>query len=183
MSIIRYRATIMAAAAGSLVVASGPALAQIDQRTAASIMVECSKIGDPTARLACYDNNIRNIDPGAPLPPPTDRAGVSGGAAPAPQAGPQGFGFESVKRREERFTPVAPSEKQVTATVASAAQREPGIYLVTLSDGAQWLFADGVDFGFRPPKRGQTIEIERGGMGGYLMRIDGQEPVPVRRMR
>jgi hypothetical protein len=182
MSIIGYRATIMAAAAGSLAVASGPASAQIDQRTAASIMVECSKIGDPSARLACYDNNIRNVDPSVPMPPPTTRAGVGAGAPPA-QAGPQGFGFESVKRREERFTPVAPSEKQVTATVTAATQREPGIYLVTLSDGAQWLFTDGVAFSFRPPKRGQSIDIERGAMGGYLMRIDGQEPVPVRRLR
>ncbi|KRA83261.1 hypothetical protein [Altererythrobacter sp. Root672] len=182
MLIIRYRATIMAAAAGSLVVASGPALAQIDQRTAANIMVECSKIGDPTARLACYDNNVRNIDPGAPMPPPSTRAGVGGGA-PAAQPGPQGFGFESVKQREERFTPVAPSQQQVSATVSAAVQREPGVYLVTLSDGAQWLFSEGVDYAYRPPRRGQTIEIERGAMGGYLMRIEGQKPVPVRRMR
>jgi hypothetical protein len=182
MSTIGYRATILAATAGSLIVVSGPVAAQIDQRTAATIMVECSKINDPAARLACYDNNIRNIDPGAPLPPPTVPPGA-GGRPAAPQAGPQGFGFESVKRREERFTPVAPSERQVTATVSAAAQREPGIYLVTLSDGAQWLFTDGVEFSYRPPRRGQTIEIERGAMGGYLMRIDGQEPVPVRRLR
>lgn len=182
MSIIRYRATIMAAAAGSLVVASGPALAQVDQRAAASIMVECSKIGDPTARLACYDNNVRNIDPGAPLPPPNTVRGAAP-AAPGTQAGPQGFGFESVRQREERFVARPTSERQLTATVSGVRERQPGIYLVTLNDGAQWLFSESVDFNFRPPRAGQTIEIERGAMGVYLMRIDSQKAVPVRRQR
>jgi len=54
---------------------------------------------------------------------------------------------------------------------------------VTLSDGAQWLFAEGVSSQFRLPRRGEEIEIERGALGSFLMRVDGQSPVSVRRLR
>ena len=46
-----------------------------------------------------------------------------------------------------------------------------------------WEFAEGVSSQFRLPRRGDTIEIERGALGSYLMQIDGQPPVPVRRIR
>jgi len=54
---------------------------------------------------------------------------------------------------------------------------------VTLEDGAQWVFAEGVTSQFRLPRRGDTVEIERGSLGSFLMRVDGQSPVPVRRLR
>ncbi len=181
MSSSAHRATILAAAAGSLILASGPAAAQADQRTAINILVECSKIEDPNARLACYDNNIgqaRNSVPSAvPMPP----RGAAGGV-PAAQ-GATGFGADDLQVRQERFAPRPSNEREIQAQVASAREREPGIYLVTLEDGAQWIFAEGVSFGFSPPRAGQTVEIERGSLGSYLMRIDGQEAVPVRRIR
>ena len=183
MSITAQRTTILTAAAASLIVATGPASAQADQRTAINILVECSKIGDSTARLACYDNNIntaRNSIPGAV---PVSPRGVGGGAAPTASQGPEGFGFESVRVREERFETPTTELQEVQVRISSAREREPGIYLVTLEDGAEWLFSEGVDFGFRLPRRGQTVEIERGAMGSFLMRIDSQAPVPVRRVR
>jgi hypothetical protein len=180
MSITAHRATILATAAGALMLAAGPAAAQADQRTAINILVECSKIEEPTARLACYDNNIgqaRNSVPSAvPVPP----RGAAGGAPLA--QGPQGFGADDL-RTQQRFTPVPSNEREIETQVASAREREPGIYLVTLDDGAQWVFAEGVTFTFRPPRAGQTVKIERGSLGSYLMRIDDQAPVPVRRVR
>ena len=180
MSITAHRATILAAAAGSIMLASGPAAAQADQRTAINILVECSKIEDATARLACYDNNINqaaNSIPGVVTAPPR---GVGGGGPVA--QGPQGFGADDL-RTQQRFNPVPSSQREIQARVASAREREPGMYLVTLEDGAQWVFAEGVDFSFRPPQRGETVEIERGALGSYLMRINNQKAVPVRRVR
>jgi hypothetical protein len=177
MSIKAHRVEMLALA-GSLIFAGGSASAQVDQSAAANILIECAKIDDATARLACYDNNVRNLDPTAFRAAPR---GASGGA-PAAQ-GPQGFGLDSVRVREQRFEPVPSAERQVQTTVSAAREREPGIYLVTLDDGAQWVFTEGVTFGFRPPRRGQTIQIERGALGSFLMRIDDQEPVPVRRLR
>ena len=184
MSITAHRATILAAAAGSLLLASGPAAAQADQRTAINILVECSKIEEPTARLACYDNNIgqaRNSIPSAlPVPP----RGAAGGAPVGPVgSGPQGFGAESLRVQEERFVPRPSGEREIAAVVASIREREPGVYLVTLEDGAQWLFSESVDRGYRPPQPGETVEIERGAMNSFLLRAGQQRQVPVRRQR
>ena len=58
---LAHRATILAAGAASLLLAGAPAGAQVDQATAVNILRECARIDDATARLACYDNNIRNV--------------------------------------------------------------------------------------------------------------------------
>jgi len=185
MSIMAFRGTMLAATAASLFLMAGPAFAQADQRTAINILVECSKIDDPTARLACYDNNIpqaANSVPGiVPVPP----RGVGGGAGAAvPQGrGPQGFGAESLQVQQERFTPVPSSQREIHPTVASIREREPGVYLVELTDGAQWLFSESVSRAFVLPKPGDEVEIERGAMNGYLMRVGEQRAVGVRRVR
>src|SRR5690606_39592588 len=55
-----HRATILlSAAVASLTLTALPASAQVPDGVVLNIMRECAKIGDPTARLACYDNNIR----------------------------------------------------------------------------------------------------------------------------
>jgi hypothetical protein len=62
-------------------------------------------------------------------------------------------------------------------------QRSPGEYLVTLEGGAQWQFAEAMGIAFQPPKKGDTVEIARAAFGSFLMRINGQEAVRVRRIR
>jgi hypothetical protein len=183
MSITAHRAAMLALG-GAALLGGGAASAQVEPAIAANILVECSKIEDGTARLACYDNNIRNLDPSAlRAAPPRAAAPVASAGTTAAQAAPQGFGFESVERRQQRFEPRPAVEQELRAVVASAREREPGIYLVTLRDGAEWLFAEGVTQGFRPPSAGQTVEIERGALGNFLMRVDRQQPVSVRRIR
>jgi hypothetical protein len=185
MSSIAQRASILAVTAVSLTLSATPASAQADRSAVLNILIECAKIDDPTARLACYDNNMTRAGAAAraTVPGQTVR-GVTGGAAPIESQGPQGFGAEDVRADSpQRFTPPAGRVDEIHPRVASIAPREPGIYLVTLDDGAQWLFAESVDAQFRPPRRGDTIEIERGSLGSFLMRVDGQAPVPVRRVR
>ena len=38
-----------------------PALAQAERGAVVDILIECAKIDDPTARLACYDNNMSRV--------------------------------------------------------------------------------------------------------------------------
>ena len=64
-----------------------------------------------------------------------------------------------------------------------ARQREPGIYLVTIEDGAQWLFSEPVPRNFRPPRKGALVEIKRASLGSFLMVVDGQSAVRVRRVK
>lgn len=188
---LAHRATILAAGAASLL-AGAPAWAQMDQNTAVNILRECARIDDASARLACYDNNIRNVGGQPRVAVPGQMPVVQGGGAPlqgntgagvAPSSGPSGFGAEDV-RTPERFSAAPGGQVQeIDARITSIRPREPGIYAFTLEDGAQWLFAEGVTSAYRVPRAGAIIEIERGALGSFLMRFDGQNPVPVRRVR
>ena len=184
MSSFAQRASILAIGAATLAGTAAPAGAQADRTAVVDILIECAKIDDPTARLACYDNNMSRVGATQRTTVPGQVRGVTGGAAPVETQGPQGFGYEDVRAADPaRFRPAPGQLQEIHPTVQSISPREPGIYLVTLSDGAQWLFAEGVGSQFRLPRRGDEIEIERGSLGSFLMRIDGQPPVPVRRIR
>ena len=128
-------------------------------------MRECRRIADPAARVACYDN--------IPL-------GGEAQAAPAAPSQPGGFGSNQLPRSEPERT-AEPDE--VTATVASAAEREPGVYLLTLEDGTQWQFVDAAPRSYAPPRRGSTVEIIAASMGSYLLRHADQRALRVRRVR
>lgn len=178
------RASILAIAVASLALSAMPAVAQADRGAVLNILVECAKIDDPTARLACYDNNIRNAGGTVRTTIPGQVRGVVGGSAPIETQGPQGFGYEDVRSADPARFQLRPGQLQeIHPKVQSVAERGPGLYLVTLDDGAQWMFAEGVTSQFRLPRRGDEIEIERGSLGSFLMRIDGQPAVPVRRLR
>jgi hypothetical protein len=175
-------ATILVAGVASLLVAGTPALAQMDQTTAVNILRECARIDDASARLACYDNNIRNVG-GTPRTTVPGSVQVQGGAAPVAANNPRGFGAEDV-RTPERFSQAPGGQLQeINARITSIRPREPGIYAFTLEDGAEWLFAEGVNQGYRVPQAGATVEIERGALGSFLMRYNNQTAVPVRRVR
>ena len=170
------------ALAGLILAAPVPASAQISDDIVLSIMRQCARIDDATARLACYDNNIRAED-GASRPA-AGRTTVPQGGAGAPVAAnsPSGFGRESV-RTTTRFETPEGQLSGITARITDVAQREPGVYLITLSDGAQWVFTESMPFSYRPPREGSSVSIDRAAMGSFLMRFDDQESVRVRRVR
>lgn len=181
--------------AGGAFLAAGSALCaqtagRIPDATVINIMRECAKIDDPTARLACYDNNVRSggFDGRAPMVP-GQGGRVNGGGAPNAGAGgnygAQGFGASSVKN-PDRFQS---SEQRgegpdaITARVAAVKQRQPGIYLVTLEGGAQWLFSESVSDAFRAPRKGDSVDISHASLGSFLMRFGNQESVRVTRVK
>lgn len=178
-----HRATILAAGAAMLLLPGMPAVAQVDDGIVLNIMRECARIDDPTARLACYDNNIRaaGANPRTSVP---GRMQTPQSSAGAPVAGnsPQGFGAEAV-RTPQRFQTPSGEVDEISTTIATISQREPGIYSFTIDGGAQWQFAESVSLSYRVPRVGSNVEIERGALGGFLMRFDRQQPVPVRRLQ
>lgn len=184
MSSVEQRVSILTLGAAALALTAGPAAAQVDRNIVMNIMIECAKIDDPTARLACYDNNMRQVGATPRNTIPGQVRGVQGGAAPVETQGPQGFGAEDLRTSDPGRFQVRPGQMQeIHPRVASVTPRQPGIYLVTLDDGAQWLFAESVSSNFRLPRRGEEIEIERGALGSFLMRVERQSAVPVRRVR
>jgi hypothetical protein len=183
---IAHRATrLLAGSAALAVVAMSfavPATAQISDDVVLSIMRECARIDDPAARLGCYDNNIRSAS--APRNTIPGQVRVQGGTpAPVTGNGAAGFGREDV-RTPDRFNAAPNGEAvEIAARVRAVAERGPGIYMVTLEDGAEWLFTRGAGASYIPPRAGSTVEIQRGALGSFLLRFDNQEAVRVRRVR
>ena len=165
----------------ALAVSAAPGFAQVQPGIVLNIMRECAKIGDPTARLACYDNNIRAAG-GTPSSIPGQMARPSGGGAVANPNGPGGFGAEDV-RTQERFNPERNGAREISSRVAAVREREPGVYLVTLDGGAQWLFAESTSRTYQPPKKGDTIRIERGALGSFMLIANRQQGVKVTRIK
>jgi hypothetical protein len=160
-----------------------PAAAQVDPGIIVNIMRECAKIDDPTARLACYDNNVRAAG-GNPHSIPGQMPRPNGGGAVASPNAPSGFGADDLRTQSpERFDPGRNGPSEISTTIANARERQPGIYLVTLNSGAQWLFSEGVGQTYRPPRKGDPVRIERGALGSYLMMVGEQSGVKVTRIK
>jgi len=178
--ITAQRATFLLAGA-ALAITGSPGTAQVNETIVLNIMRECAKIDDPTARLACYDNNIRAAG-GTPSSIPGAMGAPSGGGAPVEARGPGGFGADDL-RTADRFNPNRNGPTEMSARVAGVRERQPGIYLVTLESGAQWLFNESTARSYAPPRRGDTIEIQRGALGSYLMVVGKQQGVRVTRIK
>ena len=180
----------LVAACGTLAVAPRPAQAQEDYRAIVTIMRACSQIADLPARVMCYDNNIR-AQPGATVGASVQGPQVAPSVAPpgqtfTPPTPPQasaaaGFGSEMLPsvREAER----AQEDEAVNAQVAAIAPLEPGLFLVTLADGAQWRFVDAAPSAWNPPRPGDEVELERGSLGSVFLAYDGQRRLRVRRVR
>jgi hypothetical protein len=174
--------------AGAAMAASAtPGFAQVNDGIVLNIMRECAKIDDPTARLACYDNNIRAAGAN-PHSVPGQTARPNGGGAVASPNAPAGFGADDLRAQSpDRFNQYGPNSsggpREISTTVAAARERQPGVYLVTLSTGAQWLFAESVTRSYRPPRKGDAVRIEHGALGSYLMMVGKQGGVKVTRVK
>lgn len=198
MSITVHRALLTAASATALACApASSAVAQVDSNIVLNLMVECSKIGDVTTRVACYDNNIRIARATTETPAPRQGGTLQGSSAPATPATPTAPAVAAapatptMPASTARVSP-APARRPTapaadltrgTPTVASVASIRPGAYVLTLEDGAKWEFIEDMPASYRAPSRGSKVEIERGTFGSYRMRFDGQQPVRVQRVR
>jgi hypothetical protein len=174
--------TILGSAAAALASFAVPAAAQVSNDAVLNILRECAKIEDPTARLACYDNNVRLGGSTGQTPGPGSSGRVQGGGAPI---GPEGFGASSVKTQDRFRSGEDRGEgpDEIRAKIADVRPREPGIYVVVLEGGAEWTFNESVGRSFRIPRKGALVEIQKASMGSFLMIVDGQQGVRVRRTK
>jgi len=166
---------------GSQVQAQAPE----DYRAIVTIMRACAQIADVPARVLCYDNNIQARSDTAGSTDQAPPLASSPLPAPAPPAATAGsvasFGSEMLPVPAQSGQ--AADDNAMTAQVANIEPLEPGMYLVTLADGAQWRFVDAAPSAWNPPRRGDAIELERGSLGSVFLKYDGQRRLRVRRVR
>lgn len=185
----RARARLGAGIFVAAALAAPAALAQAadEQPAALKSLVDCRRITDNQARLACYDaavgaidqaaakgeivvvdreqaNKVRRQAFGFSLPSLSifDRVLASGGddnKAPAGQAA----------ARQEPLD-------RLTATLKRAYIRGDGKWVFELEDGAIWVQTDNEPIR-RGAKAGDTVEIRKAAIGSFFINVAGQRAV------
>jgi hypothetical protein len=155
---------------GAAKAAEPPSRAEVVKQLSA-----CRGVADASERLACFDKAAAALD----------TAEASGEVvvvdrAQARAARRQAFGFnlptlaifDKAATQEELNT--------VTAMIAGAYRGAGGRWVMQLDDGATWLQTDDAELS-REPRPGSAVRIKRATFGSYMMNIDGQPSIRVRR--
>jgi hypothetical protein len=156
----------------------GAAPASTDQERAKELqtLIDCRKLTDGAARLACYDQAAAVLD----------QAEAKGDIVvvnreQARKVRRQAFGFTlpsmSIFSRGEKPEEIASAEGKI----ASARRLPTGRWEVKLQDGATWVQIDSTDIPL-DPKAGQAVKIRKASLGSYMMTVGNQREVKVHRV-
>ena len=175
--------TIGRAAAGlgvaALILGGAAAVAQPKGEARAALLtklVDCRKLTDNAARLACYDSATAALDQ-------AEQKGdvVVIDREKAREVRKQAFGFTlpsiSIFEKGEAKEDV----ENMTGVIASAHVNSQGQWVVKLQDGAVWQQVDNYEL-FKTPKEGMPVKIRKASLGSYLMIIDNQRAVRAHRV-
>ena len=164
---------------------AAPALAQHGDRGQArrpetfEALVHCRTIADAAARLQCYDSAAAALEQAAERRDlvVVDRAQVResrrrlfGLALPHLPI----FGGGDNDHDDQEIS-------QIESSVASAVRNDLGQWQVRLQDGGTWLQTD-FNMIAVAPRPGQPVVVHRGPLGSYMMRVNRQPGVRVRRV-
>lgn len=160
----------------ALVVTSSAALAAED---AAQRAARCASVADSLERLVCYDRVFAPARagteapaspaptpaPATPVQPPAVASGAAPQAAPAaPRSAADDFGEDQIRRQPSES---AGQPRSLTGKVRELRETRPNVYRIALENGQVWQQMD-MDSLFQV-EVGDTVEINRGRMGGYRM--------------
>lgn len=130
----------------------------------------CRQMTDPTQRLACYDsaaNALLNATHSGEVSI-VDRGEVR-------KVRHSLFGFNLPKIPFfSGDTTANEAQDKIDSTITSVKALNNGYYQMVIADNnAVWVTTDD-SINFDPPRPGQKIEIIRGALGNYFLRINGQ---------
>ncbi len=176
-------AAVVAASAGGALAAG-----KVSEKKRAAVLqaiVDCRPITDVDARLACYDAAAAKLD----------EAEASGQVVvvdreQARQVRKEVFGLQLPSLDVfslgggKAANALAKDEDvdRVTATVKTAHRDPTGKWVVELDTGAVWRQIDDTDLAF-DPHPGSKVELKRGVIGSFFMKLDGQTAVRAHRDR
>ena len=167
---MHWRTISLSFAAMLTIAFAGSANGEGDDRGTLDGMRACARIDDTDQRTACYDGFLRpKTRPAAP---------ASGARAGSPVAikEPGDRARKTLKQNDA-------GKGRSTEVVSAAVERAPGIYRLTMANGAEWEFASATRATYDPPARGATVEILPGALGSYLLSYNDQSVVRVVRVR
>lgn len=138
----------------------------------------CRQIADPTQRLACYDSAA-----GALVNATTsgEVSVVDRGEVRQVRHSLFGFNLPRIPFFSGDTTANEAQEK-LDSTITSVKALNNGYYQIEIADNkAVWVTIED-SINFDPPRPGQKIEILRGALGNYFLRINGQNGVRGKRV-
>ena len=150
--------------------AAGGASAQSKAERAAVVqkLIDCRKLTDNAARLACYDAAAAAFDQAEAK---GDVVVVDREQAKKVRKQAFGFALPSISMFEKG---VAKEElENVDGVIAAARQDGGGHWVIRLEDGAVWA-ENGVEELFKTPKPGMKVRIKKAALGSYMMVIENQ---------
>lgn len=158
-------AGVLAAALATAPVAAAPPAPKADGRAQAlQHLIDCRKLTDNVARLACFDEAAAAMD----------QAEAKGDIVvvdreQARKVRRQAFGFSlpslSLFERGEKPEEIATMEGKIVA-----ARQVGGKWVIRLEDGATWAQIDSNEVP-SDPKPGDTVTIRRAAMGSYMLSL------------
>lgn len=168
-------------AAAALATLATAALAQgkpPEQRPQAfEALVRCRAIVEDAARLQCFDTAAAGLQDAADR-----RELVVVDREQVRKAKRSLFGLDIPNLNPFSGGPDAEEEIQsIESKVASAVRHGAGRWSVTLEDGSSWVQTDDKPLALGP-RKGQTVLVKKAAMGSYMMRVNNQPAVRVRRI-
>ena len=178
----RMNRPLILLAAGLAGLAAAPATAQNRDQAAArpelfEALVRCRALADDAARLQCFDAAAAALQQAAERRDVVviDRTQVR-------ESRRRLFGLPNI--RLPFFGGDDDDEQEnvdaIESTVRSAYQQGYGRWVVTLEDGSIWAQTDDNLIAGRP-RQGQPVRVMRGALGSFMMRVNNQPAVRVRR--
>jgi len=178
-----YMLAALLAAAPAVAMAQRPAAAPPPRPEAFEALIRCRAIAEPEARLQCFDAAAAALQSAQERREVVvvDRAQVREGrrrlfGLALPRIPIFGGGDDDEEENE------ADRVDTVEGVVASATQDSLGHWVVTLRDNAVWVQTDNNTLALRP-RPDQRVVINRGAMGNFMMRVNNQPGIRVRRTR
>jgi hypothetical protein len=175
---MRYGLIVMAAIGLATLAAARPKTPTIPagHSQAFEAVIKCRTIADDAARLRCFDEASAALQQAAERRDivVVDREQVR-------QTRRSLFGIEGLRLPffgggDEKGEDVS----QLDGVIASAFQNGDGRWVVRLQEGGTWVQVDDNVIALWP-KAGQKVLIKRAALGSYMMRVNGQSGVRVRR--
>lgn len=141
-------------------------------------LIRCRALTDDAARLQCFDSAAANLQEAAERRDVVvvDRQQVREGrrrlfGLPLPNLPIFGGGDDDDSTEQI---------DSIESTIASAYQAGYGRWVVRLEDGSTWVQTDDNIVAGRP-RPGQPVKVQRGALGSFMMRINNQPSIRVRR--
>ncbi len=143
-------------------------------------LIDCRKLPDDHARLACYDTAIDEFTQAL-----TKGDVVAVDKAQVATVKRQAFGFSlpSLTIFDRGDKQASAPLTNISGVVESAYLQGGNAWVVVLADGGgTWLQTDVTEHIVRDPKKGSKVEIRKAAMGTFFMNVDGQRALRAKRV-